>query len=47
LVAGLHEDGEAYELVPDKSVVELHQLIGNIPHDAWKWILVVEKEVCA
>lgn len=46
LVAGLRENGEAYELVPDRSTEELHELLSNIQHNAeWKWILVVEKEV--
>ena len=46
LVAGLHENGEPYELVPDKDLETLYELLDEVSHAAeWKWILVVEKEV--
>ena len=46
LVAGLHENGEPYELIPDKSLEEhYHTLDGIANASEWKWILVVEKEV--
>jgi DNA topoisomerase VI subunit A len=46
LVAGLHDGGEPYSLVPDKSMEGMSQILNEAAlATEWKWILVVEKEV--